>query len=251
MNTILLVDDERWVRTALRHMIEMQNKPVRILHECSHGLEALDWLKDNAVDLVISDIRMPIMDGLALVQEVRSKKPDQDIVLITVHNDFQHVQQALRQGVLDYITKPVEEGELAACLDKWLEKRKLACTLETPVEPKEEDLSPVEQVLHYIRVTSPGDVTLADAAKYVHMNPSYLSQLFKQEMKTNFVDYVTNLRITEAKRLLTGTSLRISEVACRLGYNDIAYFSNMFRKLVGISPSEYRKEQANSSKKGG
>lgn len=251
MNTILIVDDERWVRTALRHMIEMLNKPVRIVHECSHGLEALDWLKDNSADLVISDIRMPVMDGLTLVQELRSSKVDQDIVLITVHNDFQHVQQALRQGVMDYITKPVEEGELAACLDKWLEKRKLSCSPEIAVKPEETALSPVEQVLHYIRVTPPGDVTLSEAAKYVHMNPSYLSQLFKQEMKINFVDYVTNLRITEAKRLLTGTSLRISEVACRLGYNDIAYFSNMFRKLVGISPSEYRKEHANSSRKGG
>ena len=243
MNSLLLVDDERWVRAALRHTIEKLNKPFTVVHECANGLEALDWLKDNQADLVISDIRMPVMDGLTFVREVRQWRETQDVVLITVHDEFQYVQQALRHGAFDYLVKPVDKDELDACLDKWL-VRKNKRDLPEQLQVDEADLSPVRKVLRYIKTTAPGEVTLADAARYVHMNPSYLSQLFKHEMNVNFVDYVTNLRITEAKRLLTSTTLRISEIACRLGYNDIAYFSNMFRKIIGISPSEYRKNNS-------
>jgi YesN/AraC family two-component response regulator len=241
MNSILLVDDERWVRTALRHTIEKLNKPFEIVQECSNGLEALDWLQENRVDLVLSDIRMPVMDGLAFIRELRHQQEKQDVILITVHEDFQSVQQALRSGVFDYLVKPVDSAELDTCLDKWL---RLCRSRQEPDTQRAADpgtLSTVQQVLRYIAKTAPGDVTLADAAKCVHMNPSYLSQLFKQEMHINFIDYVSSLRIKEAKLLLTSTTLRISEIACRLGYSDIAYFSNMFRKLTGVSPSEYRK----------
>jgi YesN/AraC family two-component response regulator len=102
-------------------------------------------------------------------------------------------------------------------------------------------LSPVDQVIQYIEKTPPGEVTLGDAAKRVHMNASYLSQLFKHQMNINFVDYVTELRIKEAKKLLCNTSLRVSEIADRMGYSDVAYFCTIFKRMTGCTPSEYRK----------
>ncbi len=251
MSKLLLVDDERWVRTALRHTIEKLDLPFHVVKECANGLEALDWMKENDADLVLSDIRMPVMDGLTFVRELRQWRENQDVVLITVYDEFQYVQQALRHGVFDYLIKPVDTDELAGCLKKWLRRKERENSPALLVE--ETDLSPVRKVIQYIKTAPPGNVTLAEAARHVHMNPSYLSQLFKHEMSINFVDYVTGLRMTEAKRLLLSTSLRISEIACRLGYNDIAYFSNMFRKVIGISPSEYRKHngKANQNETGG
>lgn len=73
------------------------------------------------------------------------------------------------------------------------------------------------------------------------MNPSYLSQLFKQQLNKKFVDYLTVLRIKEAKRLLLYTSLRIAEIAEIVEYADLAYFSNNFKKITGSSPSDFRK----------
>lgn len=240
MNKLLLVDDERWVRAALRHSIERLNKPFTVVHECSQGLEALDWLDNNHVDLVLSDIRMPVMDGLTFVGKLRQQKKEPDVILITVHDDFQCIQQALRHGVFDYLLKPVDQQELADCLDKWLAV-KASKPAAPPAEKEVVDPSPVARVLQYIKKTAPGEITLTEAARQVHMNPSYLSQLFKQEMQVNFVDYVTALRMKEAKELLTGTTLRVSEVSDRLGYGDLAYFSNFFKKHTGMTPSEYRK----------
>ncbi|WJH36053.1 AraC family transcriptional regulator [Paenibacillus sp. CC-CFT747] len=105
--------------------------------------------------------------------------------------------------------------------------------------------SPVEQVIDLIRKRLPGDITLTEAAAAVHLNASYLSQLFKQRMNRTFVDYVLQVRMDEAERLLRHTSLRISEIAERLGYSDISGFSHTFKRLKGRSPSEFRKTLGN------
>lgn len=243
MNTILIVDDERWVRSALKWTVEQTGLPVRVVGQCANGLEALDWLKTNQADLVLADITMPVMNGLALLEQLRLGGNEQDVIFITVNEDFGCVQQALRAGAIDYLLKPVEEEQLSACLQKWLSRKaKAAKAREAPPAPAGQ-LSPVEQVLKYIESLPSGQVTLAEAAKHVHMNPSYLSQLFKQQTGTNFIDYVTRLRLKEAKRLLSSTTLRISEIAERLGYSDLAYFTNIFKKICQVTPSEYRKMQ--------
>lgn len=246
MNNILIVDDEKWVRSALKWTVEQTGLPVKVIGECSNGLEAFDWLKDHQADLVLADITMPVMTGLTFLEQLRQAGNEQDVIFITVNEDFGCIQQALRSGAFDYLLKPVETEQLTACLNKWLNHQQKALKPPKTDEPgiPSTQLSPVEQVLKYIDSLPPGQVTLAEAAKHVHMNPSYLSQLFKQQIGTNFIDYVTKIRLTEAKRLLTATTLRISEIAERLGYADLAYFTNIFKKTCKVTPSEYRKTHA-------
>lgn len=245
MKKILLVDDERWVRTALKWTITKLNLPIQVIHECENGLEALDWIKQNEVDLVLTDIRMPIMDGLTFVKELDICKDKPDVIVISVHDEFQFVQKALRSGVFDYLLKPVEDDDLRLCLEKWLDKRKDdGQNVDSPVDIEDFPASTIERVLAYIEKTPLPKITLKDVADNVHMNPSYLSQLFKQQVNKKFVDYITELRIEEGKRLLVTTSLRMSEIAERVGYSDLAYFSNNFKKIAGCSPSDYRKSKA-------
>lgn len=243
MHKVLLIDDEKWVRAALRWTLEKTDLPFQIVQECENGLEALDWLKTNQVDLILTDVCMPVMDGLSFVKMLRQQSRKPDVIIISVHEEFQYVQQALRHGVADYLLKPVELEDLKVCLGKWLAQN--TCQQEAQVEKAEEVtrmlLSPVDQVIKYIEETPPGEANLADAAKRVHMNASYLSQLFKQRMGMNFVDYVTDQRMKEAIKLLCNTSLRVSEIAHRMGYSDVAYFCTLFKKMTGCTPSEYRK----------
>ncbi|MEH7119271.1 response regulator [Neobacillus vireti] len=239
--TILLVDDERWVRTALKWSINKLNLPLQVVHECENGLAALDWIKENKVDLIISDIRMPIMDGLSFVKELSQLKKKQDVIVISVHDEFHFVQQALRTGGTDYLLKPVEENELKVCLEKWLDRKAKDLDLDHKKVDESLPSSTIDRVLQYIEKTPLDQITLKDAAESVHMNSSYLSQLFKQQLNKKFVDYLTELRIEESKRLLLNTTLRMSEIAERVGYADLAYFSNNFKRITGCSPSEFRK----------
>ena len=241
MKDLLLVDDERWVRTALKWTINKLQLPLQVIHECENGLEALDWIKHHNVDLVLTDIRMPIMDGISFVKELESLKEKPDVIVISVHDEFQFVQQALRSGVLDYLLKPIEDDDLKICLERWLDKRNEDTKKNDFSIEEELPSSTIERVLAYIEKTPLSQITLKEVADNVHMNSSYLSQLFKQQLNKKFVDYITELRIEEGKRLLLSTSLRMSEIADRVGYSDLAYFSNNFKKIAGCSPSDFRK----------
>src|SRR4051812_2364089 len=152
MKELLLVDDERWVRTALKWTINKLHLPLQVIHECENGLEALDWIKHYDVDLVLTDVRMPIMDGLSFVKELDSLKEKPDVIVISVHDEFQFVQQALRSGVFDYLLKPIEDDDLKICLEKWLDKRKEETIKKDDSSLEKEDLpaSTIERVLDYI-----------------------------------------------------------------------------------------------------
>ncbi|MGG1552800.1 response regulator transcription factor [Paenibacillus ferrarius] len=248
MYNVLLVEDERWVRTAVRRTIERTSLPFQVVQECQNGLEALDWLHHQRADLVLADIRMPVMDGLTFLSQLRERDTTTSIVLVSGHDDFKYVQQGLRLGVFDYMLKPVETEEMQACLRKWMDSVG-SQRLEAKPEAKDAAaLTPVERVVQLIHERLPGEITLTDAAAAVHLNPSYFSQLFKQRMNQTFVDYVLHARMGEAERLLKLTSLRISEIADRLGYTDVAYFSNTFKRIKQYTPSEYRKRLTEAGK---
>ncbi|NOV03582.1 response regulator transcription factor [Paenibacillus planticolens] len=241
MYKIILADDEKWVRVVLRKAVEQTKLPVTIVQECANGLEALDAVRKHEADLVISDVKMPIMDGIGLAEQMAGMTAN--LVLVSGFDDFHFAQKAIRYGVKDYLLKPVEMEAMADCLERWIQGRAMlkeamgSDTLQTVTA----ELSVIEQVQQFVAANLAKDIALTDVAAFVHLNPSYLSQLFKQQTGGKFVDYVIEMRIEEAKRLLVKTSLRVFEIAERLGYGDIAYFSNTFKKLTGSSPLEYRK----------
>ncbi|MEX1029910.1 MAG: response regulator [Paenibacillaceae bacterium] len=244
MFDILLVEDERWVRTALRKTIERTELPFRVIHETTNGVEALDWLNDHTASIVLTDIRMPVMDGLALMEEIRRRNNETAVVIISGHDDFTYAQRAVQLGASDYLLKPVEVDNMKGCLQLWLnlqEKELRMKTDELSVDLKE--ISPIEQVTRHIESMLIPDMSLTEAAAMVHLNPSYFCKLFKQQTHVNFTDYLTKVRMKEATRLLEKTSLRISEIAERLGYADLAYFSNTFKKTMGTTPSDFRKNK--------
>lgn len=245
MHQILLVEDERWVRTVIRKTVKKTGLPLQIVHEAKNGLEAYDWLSTNRVDLVLTDIRMPAMDGIALIEEVRRLEIGTDVVIISGHDDFAYTRQAIRLGAYDYLLKPIELEGMIETLKKWINEKETRERDRQKVKIPENinDLSPIEQVIIYIESLPSKDISLAEAANKVHLSPSYFCKLFKKKTGTNFSDYIMNIRLQEASRLLEKTSLRISEIAERLGYTDLAYFSNSFKKLNGVTPSQFRKSK--------
>ncbi|MFD1956757.1 helix-turn-helix domain-containing protein [Paenibacillus thailandensis] len=238
---VLLVEDERWVRLVLREVLKETGLPFRIVQECGNGLEALDWLKENNAHLVLADVKMPVMDGLSFVEQASRLAGKPSVVFISGHDDFHAARQALRWGVVDYLLKPVEAEEMAAVLRRWMAEREKGGSSAAPSPAAADETSLIGRVLRIIHSSPVHALSLSDIAAKVHMNPSYLSQYFKQHTGTNFIDYIVGLRMEEARRLVASTTLRICEIAERLGYNDTAYFSNAFKKATGQTPLEYRK----------
>ncbi len=108
MTSLLIAEDQEWTRKGLREMIERRQLEITEVIEAGNGLEALDALNERKIDIVLTDIRMPGMDGLLLSQHIKTCFPDTQVVILSGFNDFAYAQQALRSGVNEYLLKPVQ-----------------------------------------------------------------------------------------------------------------------------------------------
>ena len=118
MRTVLLVDDERAVRRDYRTMIRNSGIPVDIILECGNGQEALEILREHPVDVMLTDIAMPVMDGLELVKRARAMARRPEIVVISEQDEFTAAVEMLRCGARDYLLKPADRGQLTDVLRK-------------------------------------------------------------------------------------------------------------------------------------
>jgi len=123
---VLIVDDEILVRLSLKTLIPWSENGFRIVGEAQNGLEALALLEQEECHIVLTDIRMPDMDGLELISRIRRQWPQTKCVILSNHNDFEYVQQALRLGAVDYLLKLawVPEELLDKCLRLQQEARR-------------------------------------------------------------------------------------------------------------------------------
>lgn len=151
MLKVMLVDDEPYILQGLQVLINWESGGFEITKLCSNGKEALKYLKENDVDLVISDIKMPEMSGLELLETVKQEKiSNAEFVLLTGYDDFAYTQKAIRNGCIDYILKPVEEEELISVLRKVTNINKESIILRKDRE-KMEDAYLARIIRHLIR----------------------------------------------------------------------------------------------------
>ena len=118
MKRVLIVEDEKMIRQGIKTMVLRSGVPVEEVLECSNGLMALDILKEQQVDVMFTDIRTPKMDGIQLVGEIKKLKYNLEIVAISGYDDFNYAVEMLRNGVREYILKPVERQKIAEILSK-------------------------------------------------------------------------------------------------------------------------------------
>ncbi|WP_088832159.1 response regulator transcription factor [Paenibacillus tyrfis] len=251
MIKVLLVEDEEVIRSGIRTLIGQLSNDFVVVKEAAHGREALDYLSRNVADAVITDIRMREMDGLQLIGKIRERYEDMPLLIISGYSDFIYAQKALRHGVLDYLLKPIDRMAFVSALDKirqLLLKRSGIGQVPADEGPQAESQTGgdgrrlIRKVKEYINGHPEGDLRLQTLADYVHLNPAYLSQLFKQETGTNLSDCITEARIQRAKHLLTHTDLKIYDVARLSGYQSPKHFMLVFKQQVGRTPGSFRDE---------
>jgi len=121
MYNFLIVDDEPIMRTGIRAMLTRCSLPIETVIEASNGLEALHMLASNQVHIVITDIRMPKMNGLELSSKISMEYPGIHTAIVTGFDDFQYAQYALRYGVKDYLLKPLNQDEFVKALSRIIE----------------------------------------------------------------------------------------------------------------------------------
>lgn len=118
MKTVLIVEDEKMIRQGLKTMVMRSGVPVEVIMECNNGQTALDIIKEQKIDVMFTDIRMPKMDGIELVQKMQSAEHVPLTVAISGYDDFSYAVEMLRNGVREYILKPIEREKITEILKK-------------------------------------------------------------------------------------------------------------------------------------
>ena len=393
MYKVFFVDDEAAIRAGIRNNIDWDNTGFVLAGEAPDGEMALSLMQDILPDILITDVKMPFMDGLELAKRAKKSMPWIKIIILSGHDEFEFAKQAITIGVEDYLLKPVTSSKLIEILNKTAAKieaeRESLRNVEKLIESAkkiridklisdmlysgieieravtlaeelniqiladyylvmrielhfssnedynqsysvgdciqrvleswenaiysfsgenrvlcvikgaspaalEEDAYVCAQAVKYeverdypcsvsIAVgaivsdikewpkslagadTAPGSqysnvivkaqeyiqknyfeqgISLHSVAREVNVSPNHLSTMFRQETGETFINYITRIRIDQAKALLKTTKMRTSDISYEVGYNDTHYFSYVFKKNVGLTPKEFRSSQA-------
>ena len=236
---VLLVDDEIMSREGFKKLFDWETHGCTVAGEAADGMEALAKIDSLNPDIVIMDINIPIMNGLKVIKMSRIKHPDTAFIIVSGYDDFSYCREALRLKITDYILKPVNYEEFGTCIDNL----KISMYMENvSQEPEEQEERIINSITRFIQEHLAEEMSLSVLSEEFHMNPQYISQLFKNEIGVGFLAYLTSIRMEKAKKLLLSTSLSIGEVAEQSGYGDYRVFTKVFKKSEGITPSQYRRD---------
>jgi len=246
---VMIVDDEKYVRMGIKNDTDWALIGCEVVAEASNGEMALDMAGQFRPDLVISDIKMPKMDGIELAGRLLEKYPDTKVIFLTAYNEFEYARQAVRLGVSDYLLKPFHDGELEGAIQRLLHLHPNASAAQAelenemiPLKRKEEiENRYVQAAIEYIEKNySDKDFSIGKLSESISVSEGHISRLFKAETEISINNYLTRYRIRKSMDFLKDVQSKVYEVAEKVGYQDIAYFSNTFKKLVGTAPSEYQ-----------
>ena len=246
---ILIVDDERLILRGLKSCIEKISDLSCEVETATTGKQALERLEVFAADLLITDIEMPGMSGLELLEKVQQRGLCQNFIVLSGYDKFEYAKGAIQYGVKDYLLKPVDKEEL----------RRNICAVAMRLSHREElDLlapfrryfshAEAEEVPYalkksvaFIRENYTKEISLEQLAEYTGKSKNYLCSQYKKEWNITFLDLVNEMRLKEALYLLLyDRNLPVRDVAGKVGYKTERQLFRLMKNKLGLTPQQLR-----------
>ena len=240
MYSIMIVEDEYLVRQGIASLVDYEQFGMQVIAQAENGIEAWQKFQENPADILLTDINMPQMNGIELAKLVRDQAPKCHIVFLTGYDDFDYARTAIKLGADDYLLKPFSKDDVEEMLAKVqtkLDKERKKAQIQNLVDQGQR--SELEEAIHARLADS--ELSLKNLALQLGFSPSYLSVLIKKELGLPFQDYLIQERMKKAKLLLLTTDLKIYEIAEQVGFEDMNYFSQRFKQVVGLTPRQFKK----------
>lgn len=246
----LIVDDSKAELDVIIYLTKKYNLPLVTTTACN-GEEAYEYLQKHFIHLLITDIKMPFMNGLELAEKALDIYPNLKIVISSGYQDFSYAKTAISLGVEEYLLKPIHPKEftdLILKITKEIEKEQAGPTYEALALKENEfvDLDSlsgkVRFVCSYISSHYQEDLSLESLAIIACVHPDYLSRIFKKETGMNLNRYIKIFRMNKACNLLETTQQKITLISSFVGYQNCAYFIRSFTEIYGMSPEKYRQQ---------
>ncbi len=243
--TFVVAEDEERVRDYLVRKISELDGSMACVGAAADGEEAVELVERWLPDLLVTDIKMPVLGGLELVERIRRTNPDLRILIVSGFSEFEYARRAIELGVDDYVVKPIDLEKLREVI------RRIRIRLEASAGSVDSEFGVdrvgagetelVNAVELYLQENYRKPYSLEHLAAAFGCKAAYLLRLYRKVKESTPTQDLIRLRIEKAKRLLVGhPHLEIKQVAAAVGYEDALYFSRLFKKETGQNPSAFK-----------
>lgn len=244
MSVVLIVEDELLELEFLKSIVEEILLPEDTILTCESGIQAVKLAKQYRPDIIVMDILIPEIDGLQALQEIKKFLPHVCVMILSAYSDFSYAQKAIRLRVQEYLLKPIKPSAFKQAF------RELLATVAECQEHTKEEIADIqidqiyfiEKSLKYIHENFKQKLPLQLVSAYVFVNPQYFSRIFKKEVGVNYIDYVNNLKIEYACKLLETTNYPAYRISSECGFADPSYFNRVFVQQMNMTPKAYRRK---------
>lgn len=241
MRKCILVDDDRWALVDMRASFRFAEYGFEVVGEYANAEEAMVGILEHRPDLVITDVCMDGSSGLDLIRACRSNSIAVQFIIVSGYDQFSYVQEALNNGAMYYLLKPLNQNETNAALAR------VKAVLDESRSERQPGVSPFRQVLAYVQIHYAESYTLEELAKRFGFSTAYLSEQFTQKTGMGFSNYRNSLRVEHAAKLLEAGA-NVADTAAAVGLPDMHYFARVFKKMLGCTPSQWKENNRRKEK---
>ncbi|MFB5198268.1 response regulator [Neobacillus sp. KR4-4] len=249
----IIVEDEQIIRKGMMYTIDWKAMQTEIIGEAANGQEGLKKIIELKPDIVITDIKMPILNGIEMVQEA-SRFHDFETVILTSFSDFEYTKKCIQLKVYDYLLKPIDEEILRTMMESLVKKikekkkqellqNKIGISSMELLFPENENLQSynayTQKVIESLQSRYAEKINLDDLAKELCVSSSYLSRVFKKDTNRTFHHFLNQQRIQASIPLLLSKKYMMYEIAEKVGFSDYKQYNSVFNKYMGCAPTEF------------
>lgn len=238
----VIVDDNKLLADSLAALDIWNQMDIKVVDVRYNGVAGKEAILRYCPDLILSDIRLPGMDGLELISVIHDCVPDARVIFMSAYSDFDYLRKAIHLRAEDYLLKPFSTDELKRALANTiaeLQKERSLVSEASSVEYQNSD-TVIQPIINYVRNRLDTRITAEEVAEAFCMSTSKLDRLIKEHTGAGFRELRIALCIEKAKKLLMDVRLSVEEVASLVGYKNYVTFYRAFSRECGCAPSEYR-----------
>lgn len=246
MISVVIIDDNKPIADRISATIPWASFGCEVVSIQYDGAAGRKAITEHRPDILIIDIMMPSLSGLEVVKLTKQIIPDAKVIFISAYDNFEYVRGALKLRAFEYLIKPFVQYDILKVVRNAANEIHAAnAALKTKSGKRVAAKPLVERALNYIELHACENITLYELANSFGISGTHLSRLIRAKTGKRFVELFAAHRVNIAKSMLANTDIRIEEIAEQVGYKNYLTFYNVFCRMTGMAPREYKKSVTN------